>query len=155
MVVTVETKNHAPLQRQCLTPKVICEATVVNNSDDEKLVYLGASDTTFKDRYRNHTQDFDHERYSKCSELSKCIWQLKRNKKIPSIEWKIVRKVFNDAKSNYCLLCLKEEYFIIIYPHEEILLNKRSGLIGKCRHEIKNILVNIGNNGKRNNASMD
>ena len=41
MVVTVETKNHAPLQRQCLTPTVIYEATVVNNSDDQKRVYLG------------------------------------------------------------------------------------------------------------------
>ena len=67
---------------------------MVNNSDDEKRVYFGASDTTFKDRYRNHTRDFNHERYSKCTELSKYIWQLKRNKKILSIEWKIVRKVF-------------------------------------------------------------
>ena len=47
-----------------------------------------------------------------------------RNTKIPSIEWKIVRKVFCDAKSNCCLLCLKEKYFIINFPHEEILLNK-------------------------------
>ena len=87
--------------------------------------------------------------------LSKYIWQLKRNKKIPSIEWKIVRKVFCDAKSNYCLLCLKEKYFIIIYPHEDILLNKRSELMSKCRHENKNMLANIGNSGKINNDSID
>ena len=94
--------------------------------------------------------------YSKCTELSKYIWQLKRNKKIPSTEWKIVKKVFCvDAKSNYCLLCLKENYFIINYPHEEILLNKRSELISKCRHENKNIFANIGNSGKRNNDSID
>ena len=87
--------------------------------------------------------------------LSKYIWQLKRNKKFPSIEWKIVRKVFCDAKSNYCLLCLKEKYFIIIYPHEDILLNKRSELMSKCRHKNKNMLANIGNNGKINNDSID
>ena len=86
---------------------------MVNNIDDEKQVYFGASDTTFKDPYHNHAQDFNHEHYSKCKELSKYICQLKRNKKIPSIEWKIVRKVFSDATSNYCLLCLKKKYFII------------------------------------------
>ena len=76
-------------------------------------------------------------------------------KKIPSIEWKIVRKMFSDAKINYCLLCLKEKYFIINYPHEEILLNKRSELISKCSHENKNMVANIGNSGKRNNDGMD
>ena len=53
--------------------------------------------------------------------------------KILSIEWKIIRKVFCDAKSNYCLLRLKEKYFIINYPHEDISLNKRSGLDMKIR----------------------
>ena len=78
-------------------------------------------------------------------------------KETRSIEWKIVRKVFCDAKSNYCLLCLKEKHFIIIFHHEEILLNKRSELISKikCRYENKNILANIGNSGKMNNDSID
>ena len=61
-------KESCLLQNQCLTPKVIYEATVVNNSDDEKRVYFGASDTPFKERYCNHTRDFNHERYSKCTE---------------------------------------------------------------------------------------
>ena len=63
-----------PLQNQCLTPGIIYEAIVVNNSGDKKRVYFGASDTTLKERYRNHTRDFNHERYSKCTELSKYIW---------------------------------------------------------------------------------
>ena len=63
--------------------------------------------------------------------------------------------MFCDAKSNYCLLGLKEKYFIINYPHEEILLNKRSELRSKCKHENKNMLANIGNSGKRNNDRMD
>ena len=124
-------KESCCLQNQCLTSKIIYESTVVNNRDDEKRVYFGASHTTFKERYGNHTRDFNHDRYSKCAELPKYIWQLKRNKKIPSIEWKIVRIVFCDAKSNYCLLCLKEKYFIINYPHADILLNKRSVLWGR------------------------
>ena len=117
-------KESCPLQNQCLTPKAIYEATVVNNSDDVKQVYFGASVTTFKSRYHNHKQGFNHEPYSKCTELLNYIWQLKRNKKIPSIERKIDRKVFSDAKSSYCLLCLKEKYSIINYSHKEILLNK-------------------------------
>ena len=32
-----------------------------------------------------------------------------------------VRKVFCDVKSNYCLFRLKEKYFVINYPHKEIL----------------------------------
>ena len=63
--------------------------------------------------------------------------------------------MFCDAKNNYCLLCLKEKYVIINYPPEEILLNKRSKLISKSRHENENMLANIGNSGKRNNDSMD
>ena len=47
--------ESCPLQNRSLTPKVIYEATVVNASDDEKRVYFGASDTTFKDPYRKHT----------------------------------------------------------------------------------------------------
>ena len=77
---TCRNKESWHLQNQCLTPKVIYEATVVNNGDDEKLIYFGASDTTFKERYHHHTRDFNQERYSKCTELLKYIWQLKRKK---------------------------------------------------------------------------
>ena len=90
-------KESYPLQNQCLTPKVIYEATVVNNNHDEKRVYFSASDTTFKERYRVHTRDFNHERYSKCTELSKYICQLKRNtvrKKILSCKKQLLFIVF-------------------------------------------------------------
>ena len=53
------------------------------------------------------------------------------------------------------LLCLKEKYFIINYPQEDISLNKRSELISKCRHENKNMLANVGNSDKGDNDSMD
>ena len=51
------------------------------------------------------------------------------------------------------IYCLK--YFITNYPPEEILLNKRSELMSKCRHKNKNILANIGNSGERNSDSVD
>ena len=51
----------------------------MNNGDDGKRIYFGASETTFKDRYRNRTWDFNHKSCSKCTELWKYIWRLKRN----------------------------------------------------------------------------
>ena len=54
--------ESCPLQNQCLIPKVIYKTAVVNNSDDEKRVFFGVSDTPFKERYRNHRRDFNHER---------------------------------------------------------------------------------------------
>ena len=80
---------------------------------------------------------------------------VKRNKKILTIEWTIVRKQFFDAKSNYCVLCVREIYFIINYLHEDTLLSKQSELINKCTRENKNILANIGISGKKNNDRMD
>ena len=61
----------------------------------------------------------------------------------------------SDHFGKLCIKGLKKKYFIINYPPEEILLNKRSELISKCRHQNKNMLANIGNSGKRNNDSMD
>ena len=31
--------------------------------------YLGAAETSFKERYNNRTRDFKHKKYVKCSEL--------------------------------------------------------------------------------------
>ena len=107
-------KESCPLQNQCLTPKhigVVNEATMVNNSDDEKRVYFGASDTTVKEQYRNNTRDFSHKRNSKCTELLKYILQLKRNKKIPSTEWQIYRKVFCHAKKQLLFIVFKGKVF--------------------------------------------
>ena len=49
-------KESCPIQNQCLTPKVLYEATVVNYSDNEnRYIYFGTSDTAFKERYHKHT----------------------------------------------------------------------------------------------------
>ena len=54
--------------------------------------------------------------------------------KVIEVHLAVKKFVFYDAKSSYCLLCLKEKYLIINYPHKNFLLNKRSWLIGKCGH---------------------
>ena len=47
-------KNTCPLDNKCLTPKVIYQADVSNDTDDTYKYYLGFAETSFKDRYNNH-----------------------------------------------------------------------------------------------------
>ena len=56
--------TNCPLQNQCLTPKIVYQADVSNNEDNEKRVYLGVSEIPFKERHTNHVRDSKHERYS-------------------------------------------------------------------------------------------
>ena len=60
---------------------------------------------------------------------------------------------------NYCmmqkLIVFKGKVFIINYPDDDILSNKRSELINKFRHENMTMLANIGNSREINNNSND
>ena len=61
---TISTKNQLWLQlkrqyqlsfeNQCLTPNIVYQTDVFDNLDNEKRVYLGVSETPFKERYGNH-----------------------------------------------------------------------------------------------------
>ena len=44
-----------------------------------------ASETPFKERFRNHKIDFKHLKYEKCTEPLKYIWSLKSQGVIPKI----------------------------------------------------------------------
>ena len=59
------------------TPKMIYRADVENATKSETKFYFGLIETPFKDRFRNHTRDFNHKTSSKSTELSKYIWALK------------------------------------------------------------------------------
>ena len=136
-------RSMCPLQNKCLTPNIVYQADITNNVDDERRVYLGLSETPFKDRFRNHVRDFNNEIHYNKTELSKYVWDLKRNNKEPHITWTIVCKVYGIPKRNFCRLCLKEKLLIIKFPNQDILLNKRSEFISKCRHENKNLIMNV------------
>ena len=88
--------------------------------DNEKRVYLRVSETPFQSRYGNHVRDSKHGRYSNATELSKYVWELKRNNKVPIITWKIAREVYGNHK-----------LLIIKFANQDILLNKRSEFISK------------------------
>ena len=65
-----------PLDGKCLTPNIIYEAQITNNTNDYQKRYLGASET-FKEKFSNHKRDFKYKKYEKCPELSKYTWSLK------------------------------------------------------------------------------
>ena len=117
----------SPLQNKCLTTSIAYQADITNNVDDKRRIYLGLSKTP-----RNHVREFNNEIYYNKTELSKYVWDLKRNNKEPHITWIIVYKVYGNPKRNFFRLCIKEKLLLIIlFPNQDILLNKRSEFINK------------------------
>ena len=74
--------NDSPLQRKCLTPGIVYQATVT----DTNRIYYGLCETACKERSRNHTSSFRHEKNSNEKQLSNYIWPLKKDKIVPSIK---------------------------------------------------------------------
>ena len=46
-------------------------------------------------------------------------------------------------KLNFCRLCLIEKLLIIKFPNQDILVNKCSEFISKCRHQNKLLIGNM------------
>ena len=53
-------KRKCLLDSKYLTPNIIYEAQISNNTNNEHKRYLGAAKTSFKERNSNHTRDFKH-----------------------------------------------------------------------------------------------
>ena len=109
------TKESCPLQNQCLTPKIIYRSDNENDTDSEIKFYFGLTETPFKERFGNHTRDFKHKTYSKSTELSKYIWDLKETGTNPIVKWSVVEKIYSNTKINYYKLCLLEKLYIIVF----------------------------------------
>ena len=107
------------------------------------MVYYGLCETAFKERCRNHTSSFRHEKNRNETELSNYIWTLKKDKMVPSIKWKTLRIVRGKRTSNYCRLSLTENFFIINSIGDNRVLYKRSEFANKCRHQDKYLIKNV------------
>ena len=94
-------KTDCPLNNKCLTPNIVYEAQITNNTNVDQKRYLGASETPFKERFNNHKRDFKHKKYEKCTELSKYVWSLQSQGIIPNIKWRIVEVLFQVIIVNY------------------------------------------------------
>ena len=128
-------KGPMPLQGNCQATNIIYNAEVKENNNSQ--LYIGLTEPPFKLRYNNHTQSFRHEKHQNSTELSKHIWQLKRNKKPFTINWSIASRAQSyNSESKRCNLCLTEKLHIL-NAEKHSFLNKRPKLISKCRHENK------------------
>ena len=125
-------KNECLMQNKCLTPNIY-QATVTNNTNIDKKIYFGLCETSFKERYHNHTRSFRSQNYSKDAELSKYVWELKNENKILFIKWRVSKKVYPKPRFNYCKLCLMEKLYI--------------------NNSIKDIATNVCGNKNNNNRN--
>jgi predicted GIY-YIG superfamily endonuclease len=127
-------KGDCPLLGKCLSSAIVYKATVKSVSEPSKS-YIGLTGGTFKERYSNHKKSFKHEKYEKETELSKYVWGLKRMKTDFAIDWEIIRKSNTKRrKSGQCNLCLDEKLEILHHKDHDVI-NKRTELISKCRHD--------------------
>ena len=128
---------------KCQTKSVIYNAEVAAENQDKSRLYIGLTEHTFKQRYNNHSQTFKYEKYEHSTELSKYIWSLKRKSQNFKIKWSVQHHSKPYSPENKrCNLCLTEK-LSILSADKQRLLNKRSELISKCRHENKFYLCNF------------
>ena len=125
-------QRNCPLDNKCLTTSLIYNAQVTSTTSNQTATknYIGLTEGTFKQRYTQHKSTFTHRKLSNSTELSKYIWQLKERNINFTTKWSIIARArpYNNS-SKRCDLCLAEKL--------NNLLNKRSELISKCRHENK------------------
>ena len=141
-------KNACPMDGHCLTQNSIYQATVITNQSQKE--YIGTCEGSFKERYNNHTKSFRNRRYERDTELSKHIWAIKDKGDKPQITWSIATRTRPYAGgSRNCDLCTSEK-LLIATKQSGNLLNKRSELISKCRHQNKYLLKNFKSRIRKN-----
>ena len=129
-------KNLCPLDGACLTSNIIYQATVTTTSGNSRS-YIGMTENEFKTRYNNHKLSFNDKKHSHDTVLSKHIWDLKEKNTDYAINWRIIKraKAYKGNPSR-CNLCLSEK-LCILSAKNAFLLNTKSELVTKCRHENK------------------
>ena len=131
------------IQNQCLAPNIIYRADVHCEANIDHKFYFRVAQTPFKERFRNHNRDFNHEQYIKSTELSKYIWSLKDVGTPYTINWSIIAKIKGSTKVTYRPLCLTEKYHLKEHFNDIRLLTEKSEFINACRHQSKLLLKNL------------
>ena len=131
-------KDTCPLDGKCRSRNVIYKCKT--NPTDK--VYIGLTSREFKERHGGHMKSFRNEKYSTETTLSKHYWEVKnQTKQNLTLQWSLLRFVPSYSNvSKKCPLCLHEKFEILHYERPEELLNKRSEIIFKCRHQNKYLL---------------
>ena len=124
-------RENCPTDGKCLTKSVVYKPEVTTTDDNARQTYID-----FKTRYRNHLKSLRNEKYKHETELSKHVWNLKKENRQFSIRWAIVKQIpaGRNGKQN-CTLCL-EGKLMIMKGRSKNILNRRSEMFSKCRHVI-------------------
>ena len=135
-------KASCPLDGNCQQKNVIYRCNVKSSNQDTEANYIGLTENSFKDRYYKHQHSFKHASKINTTELSKLVWKLKEEGKEIEMNWSIVGHSTPYCNgSGRCNLCLTEKLHVITSPFK--IINKRTELISKCRHENKYYLYNF------------
>ena len=136
-------KQSCPLNGRSLTGSIVYRAEVCQAGNDTVKTYIGLTKGTFKQHNNNHLSTFRHQKYENSAGLSKKIWKKKRDNEECDVKWSIVQRAKPySSVSKCCGLCTTEK-LKICDEDKSVLLNKRSELVSKCRHENKYILANF------------
>ena len=135
--------NDFPLKNNCLTSSVVYNANVTTESDTTRKNYIALTEGTFTQHHTQRKLSFRNRNYSNSTELSRHIWTLKDNNTNFTINWSILATApAYSNKSKWCHMCLTEKLYLV-RAKKPCLLNKRTELISKCRHENKFYLANF------------
>ena len=135
-------KDTCPLEENCLDKDPKYQCNLKENTTRDGVNYNSLTENTFKDWFYKHPNSFKCEGKANSTELSRHFWEIKRKGiEKPIMHWSVIvhaNPYQNGSKR--CNLCLTEKYHILISLVN--LVNKRSELVSKCRHESKFYLVN-------------
>ena len=98
------------LDQNYLFSNVVYAAEVKSNNGNEVKEYIGMTANPFKLRFRNYRKSCNHMKYERETELSKHVWDLKRNQKDFMISWSIMKRApayMSECKC--CNLCVEEK----------------------------------------------
>ena len=117
----------------------ICKAATPKITNDYPH-HVGLTENVFKDFY-DHKNLFRYKSKTNATELCNFVWENKHAKTETSLEWKILNIAKSyEPLSRKCMFCLTEKYHILFSKLN--LLNSRSELLTKYRHENKFYLSN-------------
>ena len=135
-------KDICPLQGNCLISNVVYKGEGSTTNNTETKLYICMTSNQFKQRFSNLTKSFRDQIYSNETELSNYIWDLKLKGREPVINGSILKRArAYENGGKRCNLCIEEK--LRMMKAEKIpLLNKRSEIFTKCRHQNK---FRIGN----------
>ena len=135
--------HNCPLGGKCLNSNIIYSSKVVTANESRE--YIGSTSTDFKTRLGNHRSDLTApSRLEKGTTLSTYIKSLNESNTPYNQSWNIeARAQPYKPEIGYCNLCLVEKYFILKFFKERKLVNKRTELLGRCRHKTPFLLKNF------------